>query len=320
MDVSSLRRINLNLLIVFEVLSSVRNATRAAKLLNMTQPGVSRKLAELRHIFGDPLFVSNGRNFELTERALGLREPIREALTSMRFAIEESQAFDPGASMRTFRIACSNMIEWVLAPALIGQCAADAPGVKIMFNPPFNPAPTALELDNQGIDLVIDVEIDHARDDAEKIVRVPLSSDLRSCVVRHGHPLGAGPISLQQFSELSFVTLSSYESRQNNMDRWLLQHGLRRKFGSYLSNISIAPFVVMQTDYALALPLQLARFIAQFFPLDVVQFDFSPPPVKYNMSWHRRWNASQAHAWLRQSVRKLMFDIPLGTVNRTLER
>lgn len=316
MDVSSLRRVNLNLLIVFEVLSSVRNATRAAELLNMTQPGVSRKLAELRHIFGDPLFISNGRSFELTDRALGLREPIREALASIRFAIEESRVFDPAASARTFRIACSNMVEWVLAPALIARCATHAPGVKIMFNAPPSPTPTALELDNLGIDLIVDVEVGEMPLDMEKVVRIPLSTDLRACVVRHGHPVGAGPINLDQFCELSFVTLSSYEIRdKNNMDRWLQQQGLRRKLGSCLSNISIAPFVVVRTDYALSLPLQLGRFISQTFPLDVVQFDFDAPPVRYNMSWHRRWDASQAHAWLRDTIRGLMSDIPLGEVS-----
>jgi LysR family transcriptional regulator, mexEF-oprN operon transcriptional activator len=58
----SLRKANLNLLVVFAVLMRERSITRSAKMLLMSQPAVSHSLKQLRVMFGDELFtrVSNG--------------------------------------------------------------------------------------------------------------------------------------------------------------------------------------------------------------------------------------------------------------------
>jgi len=53
----NIRRTDLNLLTVFEVLMQERNVTRAAKRLGLSQPAVSSALARLRESLGDTLLV-----------------------------------------------------------------------------------------------------------------------------------------------------------------------------------------------------------------------------------------------------------------------
>ena len=52
--------LSLNHLLVLDVLLSERSLTKAARVLNLTQPALSKTLARLRQYFGDPLFVRVG--------------------------------------------------------------------------------------------------------------------------------------------------------------------------------------------------------------------------------------------------------------------
>ena len=54
----NLRKIDLNLLVILEVLLEERHVTRAAERLDMSQPAVSRALQRLRETFDDPLLSS----------------------------------------------------------------------------------------------------------------------------------------------------------------------------------------------------------------------------------------------------------------------
>lgn len=58
MNRNDLRRVDLNLLIVFETLMHERSVTRAAEKLFLGQPAISAALSRLRTLFDDPLFVA----------------------------------------------------------------------------------------------------------------------------------------------------------------------------------------------------------------------------------------------------------------------
>ncbi len=60
MNRNDLRRVDLNLLIVFETLMHERSVTRAAEKLFLGQPAISAALSRLRTLFDDPLFVRTG--------------------------------------------------------------------------------------------------------------------------------------------------------------------------------------------------------------------------------------------------------------------
>lgn len=58
--------INLNFLKTFVTLAKVGNFTKTAKILNMTQPGVTQHIKWLEHYFEVPLFNKYGKSYELT--------------------------------------------------------------------------------------------------------------------------------------------------------------------------------------------------------------------------------------------------------------
>lgn len=54
--------------------------TKAAEVLNTTQPNLSRQLKDLESQLGKKLFVKNGRNIQLTEEGMFLRIRAQEII------------------------------------------------------------------------------------------------------------------------------------------------------------------------------------------------------------------------------------------------
>jgi LysR family transcriptional activator of mexEF-oprN operon len=70
MNRNDLRRVDLNLLIVFETLMHERSVTRAAENCSSASRPSARRLSRLRSLFDDPLFVRTGRSMEPSARAV----------------------------------------------------------------------------------------------------------------------------------------------------------------------------------------------------------------------------------------------------------
>src|SRR3979409_1846578 len=102
MNEIDLRRFDLNLLVVFEVLMIERSVTRAADRLGRTQSAVSHSLARLRSQLGDPLLIKAGMRMQPTAFALDLIEQARPMLRGIERVLSPRHVFDPASSRRGF--------------------------------------------------------------------------------------------------------------------------------------------------------------------------------------------------------------------------
>jgi DNA-binding transcriptional LysR family regulator len=100
----NIRRTDLNLLAVFEVLMQERNVTRAAGRLGLSQPAVSAALGRLRKNLGDALLVRSGHGMRPTPRAEQLGLSISQALDSMERALQLGATFVPAKARRSFTL------------------------------------------------------------------------------------------------------------------------------------------------------------------------------------------------------------------------
>ncbi|HEY6621295.1 MAG TPA: LysR family transcriptional regulator [Steroidobacteraceae bacterium] len=80
MNMNTLQKVNLNLLVVFVVLMRERSATRAAEKLSRTQPAVSASLRSLRATFRDKLFTRKSQGMAPTLVATALYEDLLPSL------------------------------------------------------------------------------------------------------------------------------------------------------------------------------------------------------------------------------------------------
>lgn len=82
--------IDLNLIVVFLVLFQECNLTRAARILNVSQPAVSGSLAKLRAALGDELFKRTRYGVTPTERATQIAKALKPAIEAIREVLQST--------------------------------------------------------------------------------------------------------------------------------------------------------------------------------------------------------------------------------------
>src|SRR5687767_8093046 len=110
------RKLDLNLLKVFEALLEERSVTAAGARLGLAQSSISHALRRLRAALGDPLFVKSTHGMHPTAYALKLAAPISQALGSLQAALEDSASFDPATSTRVFNLVMTDIVELMFLP------------------------------------------------------------------------------------------------------------------------------------------------------------------------------------------------------------
>src|SRR5690348_9334534 len=123
--------LDLHHLQVLDVLLREHSLTRAAKVLNVSQPALSKTLARLRRYFADPLFVRVSLRMEPTAKAQELQAPIGAILEQMRALRTQHVPFDPKESKRTFRFCVVDAGIIKLLPALVRALLQHAPGIRL---------------------------------------------------------------------------------------------------------------------------------------------------------------------------------------------
>ena len=138
--------VDLRQLRAFEVLLRERNLTRAATVLGVAQPALSKTLAKLRRYFADPLFVRAGHRMEPTAKALELAGAVHALLDDATMLRARHRPFDPKTSTRIFSFSVIDAGLVHLLPPLLSHLEAHAPGVRLRVTPmEFEELETALE-------------------------------------------------------------------------------------------------------------------------------------------------------------------------------
>ena len=127
--------ISLRHLRVLALLLEVRSLTRAAQILDTTQPTVSKVLTKLRTHFGDPLFVRVGLAMHPTPKALDLAQPLKNLLTTSDVMRASSAAFDPHTSTREFSMIVTEVGMVQLVPPIIAHFEKQGPGLRLKAVP-----------------------------------------------------------------------------------------------------------------------------------------------------------------------------------------
>jgi DNA-binding transcriptional LysR family regulator len=130
----NLRRLDLNLLVIFDALMTERKVTRVAKCVSLSQPAVSNALSRLRHYFKDELFVRGPEGMLPTPRAMELAPQVHAALNSLEQALDP-RAFDPASAVRSFTIDTNDYMVSVVMPPLMRRLATIAPAIDVRVLP-----------------------------------------------------------------------------------------------------------------------------------------------------------------------------------------
>jgi DNA-binding transcriptional LysR family regulator len=288
-----------------QVLVAERHVTRAADRLGLTQAKLSRLLAQLRVLTGDPLLVRTRQGMSPTPTGLELAGHARELLGRIQGTLSRRSDFDSASAEITFRIQAVDYLTATVVAGLATAFRRSAPGVKLLVAP-LRLAQMRDALERRDADLVIGF----VSDPPETLHISRLFEMQFACIAARDHPLIRGELNLQTFVSAAHVALSfGHENTpylsERVIDAVLADEGLARRKLLELSSALAIPAIVAQSDLIATLPLELAKRAAAVLPLQVLSLPFSRPPAMVSMLWHPRSQGDKAHQWLRANVRKI---------------
>jgi DNA-binding transcriptional LysR family regulator len=305
---TTLRALDLNLLKVFDVVMAERSLTRAAHLLSITQPAVSNSLRRLRESLGDELLVRKGRTLEPTPRAQELWPAVRDMLQRLQNALAP-QVFDPATASTTFVLTMADATAAELMPPLVELITAHAPGLSLRVVPLTTRDPRRL-LDEGHADLAIgnfpavmsDLTARAQAGESVSFLHHRLFEGDYVCVMRKGHPLAKGPLTLKRYCGARHMLVSFSGRAYGFIDQALAAMGRSRRVVLTVNQFFTAGKIVAHSDLLTVLPrhfVNVTGFADQFV---LRELPVAPPTIQVDALWHQRQSNSSAHTWLRTQV------------------
>lgn len=294
-----IKDIDLNLLRLFDAVYRTRNVSRAADMLELTQPAASQALTRLRLLIKDPLFVRAGGGVQPTPKADRLADAVRSALGLLEQALNESDRFDPQQSRKVFRIHMSDIGEGRFLPDLMVELQRLAPGVRLETLP-VPRADIAPLLDSGRIDFAFGF-LPTVKDTQ----RVQLLKDRYIVLLRAGHPFAqrkrSGPALLKDLRQLKFVAVRSHSDTLRILEMQQLQDRLRLTTEHFM----VLPAIVRATDLAVVMPRNIARTFAADTGYTIIEPALPLRDFTVSLHWSRRFESDPGNQWLRGVIEDL---------------
>ena len=305
-----IKDIDLNLLRLFDAVYRIRNVSRAAESLDLTQPAVSQGLTRLRLLIKDPLFIRAPGGVQPSPKADRLADAVRSALATIEQAFNETGMFAPLESRKTFRLHMSDIGESRFLPVLMTGLREQAPGVRIDTS--------ALAAD--GITEALDSgRIDFAvgfLPTVKETERVHLIKDRYVVLLREGHPLAlalkqqshGAQVVLEDLRQLEFVAVRTHSDTLRILQLLQLEDRLRLVTQHFM----VLPAIVRATDLGVVMPRNIALGFAREGGYAIVEPDFPLRDFSVSLHWSKRFESDPANQWLRDLMVRL-FSMELVT-------
>ncbi|WP_429196075.1 LysR substrate-binding domain-containing protein [Aeromonas veronii] len=301
---SSLARLDLNLLAVFDMLMQERNVTRAAERLHLSQSTVSHALGRLRVALDDPLFVMSRREMMPTERAKALAGPVRQALAMLEQGLRQAKGFDPATARRIFRIATPGSVEHGLVPMLVERLHRQAPHCRLEVCE-LADSDYERELEKGELDLVIGFA--GANHLSPRLWREEWFNNPLVCLSPLGSELPDVLTPVELVSRPHIHT-SSWGHSQAMVELWLARFGVERDLGVRLPSFMAVPPLMATGRYLVVVPEMIGRHFCRYYPLRMHQLD-PAIPIVYLMAGHPLTAHDEAIGWFKSLLHQLVFDL-----------
>jgi DNA-binding transcriptional LysR family regulator len=292
---------DMNLLPALDALLREASVTGAATELTVSASAMSRTLARLRRVVGDPLLVPAGRGLTLTPRARELQPRVEAALADALAALQPRWDTDIAEVTRDFAIRTNDSVAVAVGAALTGYAAREAPGIRLRILP---------EGDEDPADLRdrIDLDVGAMPELPPDVRSSPLGEYYIVAVARADGPYVQGPLTPARFAEIPHVTVSRRGLTHSVVDELLAAQDLRRRVLATVPSASAACFFALEADVLALVSANFAARAASALPLVVFDIPLSLPPTQLAQAWHLRLHADPAHRWLRRTVAKIVTD------------
>lgn len=297
-----LSRIDLNLLVAFQVLLEEQNVTRAAERLFITQPAMSKTLGRLRDLFHDDLFTRSSYGLSPTPRALELKAPLVEALDRISNVVN-IQDFDPSDAEAEIRIGSLGTSSTIGIPDFIYKLKSQAPRIQVInTNLPANYKDL---LRSGSMDFAIFTEENYSQD----LITHKLMSIRPAIYMRKHHPLANNEeITEEEFFQYQHVIsyFPNFYTRNKSYKHYYIHSDKTDDFPMQTPHLMMAMETIKNSDFLLIASRNLRE-------MSLVKEHFVMKPLKNNKFFkkmrhtlqliqHNRTKSSLLHQWLTKLI------------------
>ncbi len=281
---------------VLDVLLREHSLTRAAKTLDVSQPALSKTLAQLRRYFSDPLFVRVALRMEPTAKAQQLASPVRAVLAQMQALRADHVPFDPTTSKRTFNFCVVDAGVIKLLPPLVNLLLGVAPGIRLR----------AAQLDAEHLESWLESgKIDFAMGSfaslTKAVRRQRLWTERYVSVVRNDHPRIRTRPSLRAFSAEKHVLVSTqgtghaHRAAERALEAAIPDENIICRVPMFIG----AAVLARHTDAVATLPWSIATVLARDLDLRLMSPPIALPKIDICQYWHERFHRDAGNQWIR---------------------
>lgn len=297
---SDLRRLDLNLLVVFDALYRQRSVTAAAAGLAMSPSAVSHALARLRETLGDELFVRFGNEMQPTVRAEAMADWVADALGLCLRGLREARRFDPAHSERTFVFAATDYTTFAVLPPLVATIERIAPRMRLRIVQSERKI-VAEDLAAGRLDFALGYHEDGAPP-VPGIEELDWFSDDYVVIASARHPALGSTLSLEAYLAARHVVVTPWNEARGAIDLVLDSLGLAREVAVQLPSVLAAPFLIADSALLMTIPRRAALALAPAAPIRIFPVPFAIPRYTVKLYSHAKHARTDAHRWLREQL------------------
>ncbi|EHH69697.1 LysR family transcriptional regulator [Gluconobacter morbifer] len=297
--VTAARRYDLDLLRYLQVLVEEQSVSLAAQRLQVSEAAMSRHLAKLRTVFGDPILVLSGRRMVATAFANRIRDRVQNLVKLADELVNDSDDLDLRELAPCFTIRAHDLIVGAFGHAVLRTLKESCPGCRVIFSPETEESASEPLRKNR-----IDLYIGATDDLAPEIMKQTLFHTEFRGLVRKSHPILKRGVTPQTLVDYDHISISRKGRMHGPLDVILREkYGLARRIAMVVPTYYAMIETMRETDMILPLPdIVIDRLLLDRIELEAFEFPFALPPVICFQAWHPRMDMDLVHRWLRETV------------------
>ncbi|MEM7068399.1 MAG: LysR family transcriptional regulator [Pseudomonadota bacterium] len=301
--------LNAKQLRLFLAVLELESVSKAADELDLNQSTVSYSLEKLRTVFGDPLFVKQGRGILPTDTAQEIAPQIREILLELE-VLATAREYDPLQDKSEISIATNVMELMPYCNAIKIALNKEAPNTSVRFLELGSRANIRHMLETQEVNFVISVRPAKL---PTALLSTPLLTFEQVCFYDGSR---RGPVNtVEDYCEAPHATLDFGGSAKSTIDSTLDALSMSRKVALKAPNCAALANLMKGTDCISTMQVDLRRYAMSGF--DYCEPPIIVPSVNFDLIWHRRSRFSEKISWLREliktAVRREVDGLPVAT-------
>lgn len=296
-DLHALQQKDLNQLVLLSALLSSGGVTSAAEMLDVSQPTMSKSLARLREVFGDPLLVRDGNAMHLTPFAAELALKLQSVIGSLDALYHPPGPFDPRTVSGWLKIAANDYVQSTLALPFIRRMRQLAPNLRVELRGVGSMYPEQI-LEEGIVDIVVSAAFPFTNMHHQKTI-----SDPFICVADAANDTIPARLTLDEFLALPQVdvTPSGIGILRRFFERTQRRFKDERDIVVVLSSFASLPTVLAGSNMVGLVPARMMPFLTPG-ALRRIDIDFELPAYDVSIWWHPRANANPLIRWARKEL------------------